>query len=106
MIKSGMETHRYHDNYSPLPNVKNIFPVTFPYSSRLTGNLVLKNTVEFHPLNKYQMKLPKSLLGAILLGITVQTTTSCNKDKSVKPKEKKEEVKKPYENGCPGCGMG
>ncbi|MEZ2445363.1 hypothetical protein AB6805_26775 [Chitinophaga sp. RCC_12] len=52
------------------------------------------------------MKLPKSLLGAILIGITVQTTSSCNKDKSVKPKEKKEEVKKPYENGCPACGMG
>ncbi|MGF6850951.1 hypothetical protein QFZ51_006186 [Chitinophaga sp. W3I9] len=53
------------------------------------------------------MKLPKSLLGAILIGITVQTTSSCNKDKPVKPKEKKEEVKKPYgENGCPGCGMG
>lgn len=54
------------------------------------------------------MKLPKSLLGAILIGITVQTTTSCNKDKSVKPKEKKEEVKKPYNmpDGCPACGMG
>ncbi|SEW55867.1 chryseobasin-related MNIO class RiPP peptide [Chitinophaga arvensicola] len=51
------------------------------------------------------MKLPKSLLGAILIGITVQTTTSCNKDKSVKPKEKKE-VKKPGEDGCPACGMG
>ncbi|GEP96181.1 chryseobasin-related MNIO class RiPP peptide [Chitinophaga cymbidii] len=50
------------------------------------------------------MKLPKTLLSAILLGIAVQTTTSCGKDKLPDPKEKKEE-KKPVDN-CPACGMG
>ena len=55
------------------------------------------------------MKLPKSLLAAIVIGIAVQTTTSCSKDKDV-PDPKKKEVKKEgagsYPDNCPACGMG
>ena len=39
------------------------------------------------------MKLPKTLLAAIVIGMAVQTTTSCSKDKEV-PDPKKKEVKK------------
>lgn len=53
------------------------------------------------------MKLPKSLLAAIIIGIAVQTTTSCSKDV---PDPKKKEVKKEgagsYPDNCPACGMG
>jgi len=56
------------------------------------------------------MKLPKSLLAAIVIGIAVQTTiSSCSKDKDV-PDPKKKEVKKEeassYPGNCPACGMG
>lgn len=56
------------------------------------------------------MKLPKTLLSAILIGIAVQTTTtSCKKDKDLPDtkakKEAKEDEKKPPYN-CPACGMG
>ncbi|NLR77016.1 hypothetical protein [Chitinophaga eiseniae] len=53
------------------------------------------------------MKLPKSLLGAILVGVTMQTATSCKKDKAptVKKEEKKEE-KKVVPDACIACGMG
>ena len=54
------------------------------------------------------MKLPKSLLAAIVIGIAVQTA-SCSKDKDV-PDPKKKEVKKEgagsYPDNCPACGMG
>ncbi|WP_156176087.1 chryseobasin-related MNIO class RiPP peptide [Hymenobacter terrenus] len=55
------------------------------------------------------MKLPKSLLGALLVGITVQATTSCSEKSKPEPKEKtakgeKETVPPPY--ACQGCGMG
>ncbi|MDF7814827.1 hypothetical protein P1X16_25845 [Hymenobacter sp. YC55] len=55
------------------------------------------------------MKLPKVLLGAILVGITVQTT-SCTKKDAPEPngenvgKKGKEEAKVPF--NCPACGMG
>ena len=52
------------------------------------------------------MKLPKSLLSAILIGVAVQTT-SCTKEiceKKEKKEAKKEAEKKTY--SCPACGMG
>lgn len=58
------------------------------------------------------MKLSKSLLSAIMIGIAVQTTVvSCGKDEAPKPKkdqENKQNVSKPDENlgNCPACGMG
>lgn len=56
------------------------------------------------------MKLSKSLLSAILIGIAVQTTTSCKKEKLPEPKEKKEVKKTDAKNNvpesCPACGMG
>lgn len=65
----------------------------------------------FNPwFKKHIMKLSKSLLAAIVIGIAVQTTfSSCGKDTDL-PKPKKEEVKKEEEksipNDCPACGMG
>lgn len=57
------------------------------------------------------MKLPKSLLGAILVGISMQTVTSCKKDQAPTVKEQKKEIKKPEDgintpDNCPACGMG
>ena len=57
------------------------------------------------------MKLPKSLLSAILIGIVVQTTTSCKKDKELPDPKVKQEAQKGQENTnpaepCPACGMG
>ncbi len=56
------------------------------------------------------MKLPKTLLSAILIGIAVQTTTSCKKEKdlpdSKAKKESKEEEKNKPSYPCPACGMG
>lgn len=55
------------------------------------------------------MKLSKALLGAIVVGITVQTTVSCAKKNAPDPKEQtakaeKEPVRPP--DNCPACGMG
>lgn len=61
------------------------------------------------------MKISKALLGAILVGVAVQTTTSCTKmdKKAVKPES--ESVKgcfpgdpgdPPVTEPCPACGMG
>jgi hypothetical protein len=56
------------------------------------------------------MKLPKALLGAILVGMTVQATTSCTKRDAPEPtgektkKGGKEAPKVPL--NCPACGMG
>jgi hypothetical protein len=52
------------------------------------------------------MKLSKSLLSAIVIGIAIQTTVvSCGKDDE--PKPKKEEPKQNQALGnCPACGMG
>jgi hypothetical protein len=53
------------------------------------------------------MKLSKSLLSAILIGIAVQTTViSCGKDDQPQPKEKKEPKKDQPLGNCPACGMG
>lgn len=54
------------------------------------------------------MKLPKTLLSAIVIGIAIHTS-SCTKDKEIgKEKEKKESKSEtkaaPY--NCPACGMG
>jgi hypothetical protein len=51
------------------------------------------------------MKLSKSLISAILIGIAIQTTlVSCGKDEQPKPKEK---PKQSQPLGlCPACGMG
>jgi hypothetical protein len=63
------------------------------------------------PFNRKQsipdMKLPKTLLSAILLGIAVQTTTSCGKDKLPDPKKQEaNDDKKKTVDPCPACGMG
>lgn len=55
------------------------------------------------------MKLSKALLGAILVGIAVQTTSCSKKDKEVTPQPTGEQVKHPGETqpeNCPACGMG
>jgi hypothetical protein len=54
------------------------------------------------------MKLSKTLLSAILIGVAVQGTTSCKKANDSKKQEaqKKEESKKAPNVPCPACGMG
>ena len=57
------------------------------------------------------MKLSKSLLSAILIGIAVQTTTSCKKDKEITDPKAKQEAQKEQEKNTPpepclACGMG
>lgn len=52
------------------------------------------------------MKLSSTLLSAILLGITLQTTVACNKEKIAEKKETKKEEKAPPADPCPACGMG
>jgi hypothetical protein len=57
------------------------------------------------------MKLPKSLISAILIGIAVQTTSSCKKDKDFPDTKAKQEAQKEAEKAnpsypCPACGMG
>jgi hypothetical protein len=56
-------------------------------------------------LKNQRMKLSKSLLSAILIGIAIQTTVvSCGKDEQPKPKETPKQ-NQPLGN-CPACGMG
>jgi|GEM_PF-565211 len=60
------------------------------------------------------MKLPKSLLGAILLGVSIQVTqSSCSKDdRDLNPQPLTEQPGTENEPGsyhpdnCPACGMG
>ncbi len=56
------------------------------------------------------MKLSKALLSAILLGITVQTTTSCEEKELPQPNseqgENSKESEKEIPANCPACGMG
>jgi hypothetical protein len=62
------------------------------------------------------MKISKSLLSAIVIGIAVQaTTTSCTKDKEPNDARAKQEAFKSeknkttpttYPENCPACGMG
>jgi hypothetical protein len=66
--------------------------------------------VLFNSIHKSKkMKLSKSLLSAILIGIAVQTTTvSCGKEEQPKPEEKevpKKETPSTWDS-CPACGMG
>jgi hypothetical protein len=53
------------------------------------------------------MKLPKTLLSAILIGITVQTAISCTKAKE-SPATKAENTPKTEQviDNCPACGLG
>jgi hypothetical protein len=76
--------------------------------------LIYTNHGEFHVAknnkNKH-MKLSKSLLSAILIGIAVQTTSSCKKDKELPDPKAKQEAQKEQEKSnpsepCPACGMG
>lgn len=72
-------------------------PVTFPLLSRFISSPFTPKTTK--------MKLPKTLLSAVLIGIAMQTITSCTKEKTPDPKEKpKQEKQQP--DGCPACGMG
>lgn len=56
------------------------------------------------------MKLSKKLLGAIMIGLAVQTIPACKKDKLPDPKAKKEvkktDTKEAPPESCPACGMG
>lgn len=59
------------------------------------------------------MKIPKSLMGAILLGIGVQAITSCAKkeEPAVPSKEQRQGAQAapqpaPDAEPCPACGMG
>lgn len=54
------------------------------------------------------MKLPKALIGAILIGITIQTT-GCDKDDPAKPDTQQASGSNKIKNvpdNCPACGMG
>lgn len=67
----------------------------------------MENDLFPHPSKKQRMKLSKSLLSAIVIGIAVQTTAvSCKKDHADPKEPKKEEPKKVDPNNCPACGMG
>jgi hypothetical protein len=73
-----------------------------------TGVVIRTYHIQFLQ-KKQNMKLSKSLLSAILIGIVVQTTSSCKKDKLPDPKAKQEAKKQEGENkpgSCPACGMG
>ena len=57
------------------------------------------------------MKLPKTLLAAIIAGITVQVVaTSCSKDGDLGPKDpptaEVPKPKPPFPDNCPACGLG
>lgn len=53
------------------------------------------------------MKLSKTLLSAILIGIAVQTGSSCTKDPvDSKAKQEAKQNEKPKKDPCPACGMG
>ncbi len=55
------------------------------------------------------MKLPQTLLGALLVGITLQATSCTKKDnKDLAPKDnvKKEVNNTNNQEPCPACGMG
>jgi hypothetical protein len=52
------------------------------------------------------MKLSKALLSALLVGVTVQTITSCNKKDEPKPVTQTKEKGATELFNCPACGMG
>lgn len=53
------------------------------------------------------MELSKALLGALLLGIAVETS-SCTKDdaQNVTPANGTEQTNPAHPDNCPACGMG
>jgi hypothetical protein len=52
------------------------------------------------------MKLTKTLISAIVIGVAVQVS-SCSKDKDeAKPSTENEKSGTKVPQGCPGCGMG
>ncbi len=54
------------------------------------------------------MKLSKALIGAILIGISIQTS-GCDKEESAKPDTEETSGSEGIKNipdNCPGCGMG
>lgn len=57
--------------------------------------------------NRYSMNLNKSLLSAILLGITIQTT-SCSTEEEPQPltEEQTETAEEKIDFSCHACGMG
>lgn len=53
------------------------------------------------------MELPKALLGAILLGITVQATSCSKEATNVQPDQTEQTDDAPKTiDDCPACGMG
>ena len=60
------------------------------------------------------MKLSKTLLSAILVGIAVQTLPSCKKSNDspnfkqqlIELRNKAHHITPPYPYNCPACGMG
>ncbi|HEY6899977.1 MAG TPA: hypothetical protein VI233_05015 [Puia sp.] len=61
------------------------------------------------------MKISKTLLSAIVLGLTVQAVSSCHKTNLTAEQKKAEAEKKKteqttsqptYPDSCPACGMG
>jgi hypothetical protein len=52
------------------------------------------------------MKLSKSLLSAVMIGIAVHAVSSCKKDKPAPDKKTPPVVKQTPPYNCPGCGMG
>jgi hypothetical protein len=51
------------------------------------------------------MKLSQAVLGAVLVGLTVQTT-SCIKKGDPTPKEEQGKKNPKVPDNCPGCGLG
>ena len=57
------------------------------------------------------MKLSKTLLSAVMIGIAVHAASSCKKE-TTSPEKVKQEAKKksaekaPVPDPCPACGMG
>ncbi|GAB3226117.1 hypothetical protein GCM10027346_08060 [Hymenobacter seoulensis] len=67
----------------------------------VTSQLVLSKTIT------YAMKLSQAVLGAFLVGLTVQTTSCVKKGDPTPKEESKTGSKTPkVPDNCPACGMG
>ena len=80
-----------------------VLPIVLIFSLHATFSGIVRSFRK----NK-RMKLPKALLGAIVIGIAVQAT-SCGKDKDTLAEKQKKEAKKDDKNKqepCPVCGLG
>jgi hypothetical protein len=88
-----------------------LYPATF-CQLRLSRGRIARFLSSWSPNLKYEkMKLSKSLLSAILLGIAIQAIPSCKKEKTTpatnKEKTSNENPPPPsFPDGCPACGMG